>query len=173
MNERSWILPEDAELFDEVLNKLIGIGCIVELGTFRGGTTEMFAGKCKTSLWTIDKYVINAEFMTVYDDYNPVVLYKRYFQDRYNNVFFIVGDSLYVGTFWTNPIELCLLDADHGRDITKQNFTVWDRNIVKGGYAIFHDFNMLNNLIPEILSEYINYEFYGSKGITSIIRKKL
>lgn len=174
MNTRVWISVTEDKYISDIVRTLTGSGCVVELGTFRGGTTELFAEivPYNISVWTIDIYKIHNDWVRDLGDYNAVTIYKNYFEGKYSNVFFIVGDSLNVGRHWSKPIELLFLDADHGRDITKQNFIEWDRNIVSGGYAIFHDNVWKPSLLDEILSEYPNYEFHSEFDITGVIRKK-
>jgi len=173
MNERSWLEKEEYDYISSISDMLLSTGCIVELGTFRGGTTELFAEKCKTSVWSVDRWGIVEEWIKAYPDYNPVEIYRRYFERKYNNVFFVVGDSVNVAKHWDKPVELLFLDADHGCDVTKFNFIEWDRNIVPGGWAVFHDTDLFPGLISDILKVYTNYENVGLVSRVHVIRKKL
>ena len=170
---RPWLDKDEFDYLLSIADELIGNGCIVELGTFRSGTTELLAGRCKTSVWSIDNYAVTDKWIEVYDDYSPVVSYRRYFENKYNNVFFIVGDSLNVGKCWDKKIELLYLDADHGYDITKQNFIEWSKNIVDGGWVLFHDVNLFPALVGDILNLYTDYEYVGIKSRLEVIRKKI
>jgi len=173
MNERSWLEKEEYDYISSISDMLLSTGCIIELGTFRGGTTELFAEKCKTSVWSVDKWGISEEWINIYPDYSPVEVYRRYFENKYNNVFFIVGDSLNVGKYWNMPIELLYLDADHGYDITKQNFIEWSKNMANGGLVLFHDVNLFPTLVGDILNIYTDYEYVGIKSRMEVIREKL
>jgi hypothetical protein len=136
-NEASWIQNDE---HDWLMN-LVGHfqGDVVELGTFRGGTTFGLRQHMSDNwvLWSIDNYT-DPEFVEKFEDYNPLVIRNKFFKDC-NDVFLVVGDSLSIGFNWSNPIGILFMDACHNYKPTLDNFNVWSKYVIFGGMVIMHD----------------------------------
>lgn len=117
----------------------IATGDIIELGTFRGGTTEEIAA-CLDSenfIWSFDLYSDLALKHIV--DYNPTVIKERYLSD-YNNVFLVIGDAVNAGNGWRSDIGLLIIDHAHDYSSTLKAFLSWEDVIGNQGFIIFHDY---------------------------------
>ena len=137
-NEASWMTDEEHHWLMMILMKF-SYKSVVELGTFRGGTTFGLRQHMtdNQTLYSIDNYT-DPEFIEKYDDYDPLVIRNKFFKDR-NDVFLIVGDSLMVGFDWNNPIGILYMDACHDYKPTLDNFNVWSKYVLPGGIVVMHD----------------------------------
>lgn len=137
MNNRAWLDPKESELLAEYAEKITGH--IVEIGTFRGGTTELFARLVKPgyTVFSIDRY--NVENLKHFIDYNPVVIYNQYLEP-YQNSILIVADSRLVAKIWMRPIGLLFIDAAHDYDSVSKDFYGFSKFVVFDGYVALHDY---------------------------------
>lgn len=125
----------------EILYKYIQLSKddVLELGVFRGGTTEFIVRHIdpKYDVWGIDYFLDPTKLE--YIDYNPVYIKQNYLME-YDNVFFIVGDSVALGEKWRLPIGLLIVDADHSYDSTLRNMLLYGSHVIQEGYMLIHDY---------------------------------
>lgn len=134
-NEKSWMEREDWELLMKYVVNCCGD--VVELGTYRGGTTydiRRFLDDCYT-VWSIDNYG-DKEFLEKYDDYDPLEIFRSI---GHQKCFIIVGDSTMLGLSWKKPVGLLFIDACHTFEATLANFFSWEHVIE--GVVVFHDYD--------------------------------
>ena len=103
-------------------------GCIVEIGTFLGGTTAILATYSKVVVVTIDKYILGT---------NPLDVYSL-LQD-FSNVMIIVGDSPTIGNLWSTEISFLFIDGGHGYEDVKADFKSWSPHLTQDSVVAFHD----------------------------------
>ena len=121
-NNRAWITENEAKCLAKYAKK--ATGDIVEVGTFRGGGTEILRQNCPVRhvVWSVDLYVHK-------EGENPKKVHD--YLKGYDDVFLVVGDSSKVGKRWGKPISLLIIDADH--------FEAFSPCVKAGGTVILHD----------------------------------
>jgi len=150
-NERSW-MEQDA--FDLLIKYAQAAkGDIVELGTYRGGSTEAMALVAPNiTVWSIDKYTDPT--IPQLPEYNPIWLYENVFKNL-GNIVLMVGETDVIGRNWKLPLWCLFMDANHDYEPTWLNFRIWSRHVIPEGYVIIHDYceehkgvyNMVNDLL--------------------------
>jgi len=136
-NNRAWITANEA-LCLEKYAKLSAVD-IVELGTFRAGSTEIMAkARPNVPVWTVDlfldeylEYPIPGERVS-----NPAELRNKYLEDC-KNVNIIIADTHALGYVWAKPIGLLFIDGNHSE--VEMDWKAWNKHIISKGYVIFHD----------------------------------
>jgi MMP 1-O-methyltransferase len=56
-----------------------------------------------------------------------------------NSVIPIIGRSEIVGKYWQTPLSLIFIDGSHAYESVLNDFNIWSKHLIKGGYLIFHD----------------------------------
>jgi hypothetical protein len=51
----------------------------------------------------------------------------------------VVGRSEIVGRFWETPLSLLFIDGSHAYESALNDYEIWAKHIVPGGYLVFHD----------------------------------
>ncbi len=150
-HERSWLTEAEISLLKlcaaETEND------VFEVGTFRGGTVDMFAKyrQGKDAVWSLDSY--HDSNLKHHRDYDPVIIYNEYLA-KYPNVFLIVGDSRLIARYWARPLGLLFLDGGHDYETASADF--WGFSIYVGcdGYVILHDYGSekgVTQLVDEVV----------------------
>ena len=129
-NTRAWITQNEAGCLAKYAKK--ASGDIVEVGTFRGGGTEILRQNCPARhvVWSVDLYVHP-------EGENPKKVHEHL--EGYDDVFLVVGDSSKVGKRWGKPISLLVIDADHTYEGTKADFEAFSPCVSSRGVLILHD----------------------------------
>jgi predicted O-methyltransferase YrrM len=107
---------------------------IVEIGVYRGGTTEGFAQVAKEGVpvFGIDNFSYNRDWMkTPLEIFDSISVYKK--------SFLILGDSSTLGKHWFLPIDFLFIDGDHTYLECKRDALLWEKNVFIGGILAFHD----------------------------------
>jgi hypothetical protein len=150
-NERAWMEQDAFDLLIEYAK--MAKGDIVELGTYRGGSTEAMALVAPNiTVWSIDIYTDDT--VPQLPEYNPVWLYHKIMKNL-GNVILIIGETDIIGINWKLPIAILYIDANHDFDPMWCTFRVWSRFVVPDGYVIIHDYceehkgvyDMVNDLL--------------------------
>lgn len=129
-NNRAWISENEALCLAKYAKKVKGD--IVEVGTFRGGATEILRQNCplRYVVWSVDLYVHP-------EGENPKKVYD--YLSSYQDVFLVVGDSSAVGRRWNKPINLLVIDAGHTYEDVKADFEAFSPCVQPNGTVILHD----------------------------------
>ena len=137
-NSRSWLSDDEAARLAEYA--AAAVGDIVEVGTYRGGTTEMLVRVAPdtVAVWTIDSYMDWACAASQLD-YDPKRIYHGYLRG-YGNAFVVVSDSRNAGRWWRRPIGLLFIDGGHGYDDASQDFVLWSQWVIADGVVAIHDY---------------------------------
>ena len=114
---------------------------IVELGSFAGVSSELFALHCNKLFcvdpwlpyWEIDDVskLSNAEykFDTMMKNYNNIFKFKMYSYDAFSK-------------FKDNELDLLYIDSDHSSENVEKEIKNWYNKIKKDGFISGHDFNL-------------------------------
>lgn len=135
---------DEAELLYQLAAK-VSVGCIVEIGSYRGRSTVALAlGSQKghdSPVYAIDPHeqyvgVLGGNF----GPEDRLAFYKNMLKTGcVKNVRLINLGSDEVALAWRRPIGLLWIDGDHSYQAVKRDFENLSRHVVAGGYIAFHD----------------------------------
>ena len=132
MNDR--VLMTKNELTALSKYALLAKSSILEIGTFRGGATEILARATPDiAVWSIDVYGV-PEVHTI----APNRIYGDYLINL-NNAFLIVGLAERIAKYWNTELGMLILDGEHENKSPIRDFHDWAKFIIPKGYLIFHD----------------------------------
>jgi len=128
-------------LYDLINKYITNESVVVELGSFSGVSSELFALHCKT-LYCIDPWLpyweINdsekmnyaeAKFDCMMKQYNNIVKYK-------------LKSTESISKFENNSVDLIYIDSDHSAENVQKEIVSWLPKIKNNGYVAGHDINL-------------------------------
>lgn len=134
MNEGciSWMTKKETECIEEYA-RIATVG-IMELGTFRGGTTKAISRvkRDDVPLFSVDIYGNKLHTLKAEEIYHNELYYKT-------NCFLIVGNYITLFKFWHPVFDLLIIDADHNAMQPIIDVQSWGSKLINGGYMFIHD----------------------------------
>ena len=156
-------------LYDLICKYVEPTDVIVELGSFAGISSELFALHCER-LYCIDKWepyweITQQQYMSAaeqsFDSMTKI----------YNNVVKIKSDTIdAVNQFEDNSIDLIYIDSDHSSNRVKQEIDAWLPKIKDNGFVAGHDINMPT--VFNVVTQYFDPTMIELFNDTSWITRK-
>lgn len=128
-------------LYDLIKKYITEESVMVELGSFSGVSSELFALHCKT-IYCVDPWIpyweINdskklnyaeQNFDNMMKNYNNIIKVKLKSCDAYNN-------------FEDKSLDLVYIDSDHSSENVEKEIVMWLPKIKNNGYISGHDINL-------------------------------
>lgn len=128
-------------LYDLILKYVSAETVMVELGSFAGVSSELFAIHCK-QLYCIDPWlpyweindqnkISDAElkFNAMSLNYDNIIKYKMRSEEACN-------------LFTDNTVDLVYIDSDHSSENVEREIKLWINKIKVNGFIAGHDFNL-------------------------------
>lgn len=158
-NSRAFVTQKEALCLAKYAQQ--AVGDVVEVGTFRGGGTEILRQYAPGHMpvWSIDSY-------EGIEAHNPVHIYYGFLAE-YAGVFLIVGDSAQVGAHWGKDIGLLFIDADHTYEVVKKDFESWTSWVVEDGIVVMHDAVG----VETVFSSLSGHEVQASPGVAKLLEE--
>ena len=126
------------ELITKYVNKE---SVIVELGSFSGISSELFALHCK-KLYCVDPWSPYWEIEDV-EKMNEAELKFNSMMANYNNIVKYKMDSKNASLIFENSnVDMIYIDSDHSSENVEKEIKLWLPKIKQCGYISGHDFNM-------------------------------
>lgn len=127
------------------IEKDIPNGDMVEIGSYQGESTELFAkSQFINKIYSIDPYISN------YDERDPVsssslIEAEKIFLERISKypdkvIKIKTTSEIAVKSFSKNSINFIYIDGCHTYESTKRDLEIWYPIIIKGGYLGGHDY---------------------------------
>jgi len=114
---------------------------IVELGSFSGVSSELFALHCK-KLYCIDPWLPYWEINDTDKMYNAELKFD-FMMKSYNNIIKHKICSYEASFMFENSsVDLVYIDSDHSTNNVEKEINTWLPKIKKTGFISGHDFNM-------------------------------
>lgn len=156
-------------LYEMVCKYVDPMDVVVELGSFAGVSSELFALHC-SKLYCVDKWepyweITQREFMNIAEHrFDSMV-------KNYTNVVKLKMDTIdAVKQFEDNSIDLIYIDSDHSSDRVKQELEAWLPKIKDNGFISGHDINMPT--VFNVVTQYFNPTMVEVFNDTSWITRK-
>ena len=51
----------------------------------------------------------------------------------------VIGRSAIIGKVWKTPLSLIFIDGSHAYESVLNDYNIWAKNLIAGGYLLFHD----------------------------------
>lgn len=128
-------------------------GVIVEIGSYKGGSTILLAQASilegKGRVYAVDSHIRDKLFSLPlgYDDrselhpLNTWPFFKNNIE-KYkvdSHITPLVVSSAQAAKGWDKPISLLWIDGDHEYDGVRKDFLLWEKHLIRGGIIAFHD----------------------------------
>lgn len=133
----------EAELLFFLAKRVPKNGIIVEIGSYKGGSTICLAKGAKNKVYTIDYH-----FRPKKTKIGPELFPKNslpYFNENIkkfgvkDKIIPLVKTSEQAAMKWHRPINLLWIDGNHGYEAVKKDFLLWEKYLVLGGIIALHD----------------------------------
>jgi len=128
----------------------------LEIGSYCGKSAIFLGTACKennTVLFSIDHHTGSEEQQPGQEYFDPDLLDKetgktdtlRLFLktiddfDLGNAVIPVIGRSEIVGRAWKTQLSLIFIDGSHAYESVLNDYQIWAKHILPGGYLVFHD----------------------------------
>jgi MMP 1-O-methyltransferase len=128
----------------------------LEIGSYCGKSAVFLGTACKennTVLFSVDHHTGSEEQQPGQEYFDPDLLDKetgkidtlRLFRrtiddfDLGNTVVPVIGRSEVVGRAWNTQLGLIFIDGSHAYESVLNDYQIWAKHILPGGYLVFHD----------------------------------
>lgn len=146
---------EAGRLFDLALLSSLLAPCL-EIGSYCGKSAVFLGTACKENsavLFSVDHHTGSEEQQPGQEYFDPDLLDQetgkidtlRLFRktinefDLNNTVIPVLGRSEIVGRSWNAPLGLLFIDGSHAYESVLNDYEIWAKHVVPGGYLVFHD----------------------------------
>ncbi len=152
-----------------------GKGSIVEIGSYKGGTTILLARGLKAGsredsvakkVYAIDPQSGLQPEMTHWwgSERIPSSVFSIFKQNVVDagiedSVVPIKKSSFFASLGWRKPVQLLWIDGRHEYIFVKLDFLLWERHLLEGGVIAFHDTQDSETVIP-----YTNIKIHVGEG---------
>lgn len=131
-------------------------GPCLEIGSYCGKSSVYLGTACKensTVLFSIDHHTGSEEQQPGEEYFDPDLLdhetgridtFKHFRKTIFDfnlddTVIPVVGRSAQVGRMWKTPLSLLFIDGSHAYESVLNDYEIWAKNLIPGGYLLFHD----------------------------------
>ncbi len=128
----------------------------LEIGSYCGKSAIFLGTACKENnavLFSIDHHTGSEEQQPGQEYFDPDLLDQetgkidtlRLFRktiadfDLGDSVIPIIGRSEIIGRAWNTPLSLIFIDGSHAYESVLNDYQIWTKHILSGGYLVFHD----------------------------------
>ena len=155
-NIKGFLDEEEAGLLYRLALEASKSSPCLEIGSYCGKSAVFLGTACrenKTVLFSIDHHTGSEEQQPGQEYFDPDLLDKetgeidtlRLFRktihdfDLGNAVIPVIGRSDVIGRAWNTPLGLIFIDGSHAYESVLNDYQIWAKHIIPGGYLVFHD----------------------------------
>lgn len=155
-NVKGFLDEEEAGLLYRLALEASKSSPCLEIGSYCGKSAVFLGTACrenKTVLFSIDHHTGSEEQQPGQEYFDPDLLDKetgeidtlRLFRktihdfDLGNAVIPVIGRSDVIGHAWNTPLGLIFIDGSHAYESVLNDYQIWAKHIIPGGYLVFHD----------------------------------
>lgn len=131
-------------------------GAIVEIGSYKGGSTVLLAKGSKMvgrkgNVYAIDPHDWERAFW-LDEEFVPTDTFRIFSENTKKAgvddlVITILKTSYEAVRDWKQPISLLWIDGNHDYIYVKMDFLLWEKYLIKGGVIAFHDSRASTNIV--------------------------
>jgi len=165
------MLTFDESVLLYCLAKEVTSGCIVEIGSYRGGST-VFLGRGSIDGAQVPVYAIDPhkQFVGVlggvFGPKDRTIFYRTMLEQGCSEIVSLINlSSEYFASKWEEPISLLWIDGDHRYEGVKRDFKLWVPHLAIEAVIVFDDATD-PNLGPRKLIDEITVSNHFEKIIT-------
>jgi predicted O-methyltransferase YrrM len=131
-------------------------GPCLEIGSYCGKSSVYLGTACKensTVLFSVDHHGGSEEQQPGEEYFDPELLDKetgkidtlKHFRktitdfDLEDVVIPLIGRSATIGRVWKTSLSLIFIDGSHVYEAVLNDYYIWAKNLIPGGYLLFHD----------------------------------
>lgn len=128
----------------------------LEIGSYCGKSAAYIGSACQETgsiLFSLDHHCGSEEQQPGETYFDPELMNKetgkidtlKFFRKTIidfnleDSVIPIIGRSEIVGKYWYTPLSFIFIDGSHAYESVLNDFNIWSKHLIKGGYLIFHD----------------------------------
>lgn len=170
-NVQGWLSPGEGEALFRFAMESPG-GPFLEVGSYCGKSTIYLAyaaQECRTHVIAVDHHHGSEEMKSQREAYNRSVVDP--FTDTHDTLLHfrhtihqagfddfvvpVVASSMVAAQILPGPFGLVFIDADHSYAGTKNDYEVWSRKLMYGGFMIFHDVSIpgISRVVDEAIDD--------------------
>ena len=131
-------------------------GVIVEIGSYKGGSTVILAKGSrmakKEKVYAVDPHLRRSELRMGVEvvPANTFPIFRENIEHAGVGdwVIPVVKTSYRAAKCWRKPIRLLWIDGSHKYEHVKMDFLLWEKHLVKEGIIAFHDTQISSNVDP-------------------------
>lgn len=146
---------EALRLYETALEASKSAPCL-EIGSYCGKSAIFLGSACrenKAILFSVDHHTGSEEQQPGQEYFDPDLLdpqtgkidtlrlfRKTLFDFQLeNSVIPVIGKSEIIGHAWKTPLGLLFIDGSHAYESVLNDYEIWSKHIIPGGYLAFHD----------------------------------
>ena len=155
-NIKGFLDEAEAEYLYQLALVASRFGPCLEIGSYCGKSAVYLGSACKENssvLFSLDHHEGSEEQQPGQEYFDPALLDPetgkintlRLFRktvDRFalkDTVIPVIGRSEIIGRFWRTPLALIFIDGSHAYESVLNDYDIWSRHVMHGGYLVFHD----------------------------------
>lgn len=155
-NIKGFLDEEEAGLLYRLALEASKSSPCLEIGSYCGKSAVFLGTACrenKTVLFSIDHHTGSEEQQPGQEYFDPDLLDEetgkidtlRLFRktvddfDLGNAVIPVIGRSDVIGRAWNTQLGLIFIDGSHAYESVLNDYQIWAKHIIPGGYLVFHD----------------------------------
>ena len=150
------ITENEGKLLFSLAKDILQKGVIVEIGSYKGGSTIILARGSKIAkrekVYAVDPHLRRGELRMGVEvvPANTFPIFKGNIEHAGVSdwVIPIVRTSYRAARCWRRPIRFLWIDGSHKYEDVKMDFLLWERHLVNGGIIAFHDTRTSTNADP-------------------------
>lgn len=165
---------DEAELLFNLAKNSDKKGVILEIGSYKGGSTIILAKGSeaggKNKVYAIDPHILRVKGNKigkeiVPKDSNPFFLANIKKAGCENKIVPIFKYSKKAAKKWDKPISLLWIDGSHNYLAVRKDILAWEKHLIEGGTIAFHDSASSDSEIPlmEIKSRKFSGVYFAMK----------
>lgn len=156
---KGFMADNEAVRLHDVALEASKFGPCVEIGSYCGKSAYFIGTACKANnaiLYSVDHHRGSEEQQPGEEYFDPelydpelkrINTFKFFWNtiDRaglMESVVPIVAASEVAGRMWSTPIAMLFIDGGHSFEAAMNDYNVWSKHIVKGGFLVIHDIFM-------------------------------
>ena len=153
---KGFLDPDEGEELFRTASEVVGLGPVLEVGSYCGKSTVYLGAACKpagVTLYSVDHHRGSEEHQPGHEYHDEALFDKQVgFMDSFrefrqtlrvadleDTVVPLVSSSKVAANNWATPLSMVFIDGGHSHTAAMTDYRSWVGHIVKGGALAIHD----------------------------------